>query len=165
VKIINKITMFYFLILFVLMFFFNLLNNVSAEVKTLDGIWFICEYSISNNPPHDNCEMLDNDGFLVDQGVISHLQIKNSTQQGCRGNRTGHCFTSGTLGLKAKKRKIGKFIIGSNWVEVDYFSCTQRYWFEEFGNFWHGWPDANRCFWTREKEFFVQRYFEELTIQ
>ncbi len=51
------------------------------------------------------------------------------------------------------------------WVEVDYLSCTQRYWFEEFDNYWHGWPDENRCFWTRDKEFFVQRYVEELIIQ
>ena len=164
-KTINKITRLYFLIAFGLIFLFNPQNNISAEVENLDGIWFICEYSISNNPPDDNCEMLDNDGFLVEQGIISHLKIKNSKQQGCRGDRTGHCFTSGTLGLKAKKRKIGEFIIGSNWVEVDYLSCTQRYWFEEFENYWHGWPDDNRCFWTRDKEFFVQRYFEELAIQ
>ena len=149
----NKIINFYLLITFGLIFLFNSQNNVYAEVKNLDGIWFICEYSVSNNPPDDNCEMLDNDGFLVEEGKISHLKIKNSKQQGCRGDRTGHCFTSGNLGLKAKKRKIGEFIIGSNWVEVNYLSCTQRYWFEEFDNYWHGWPDDNRCFGRVTKNF------------
>ena len=66
------------------------LTGKSTEIQNLDGIWFICEYSISNNPPDDNCEMLDNDGFLVEQGKISHLKIKNSKQEGCRGDRNGH---------------------------------------------------------------------------
>ena len=71
---------------------------------------------------------------------------------------------NGITGLKAKKRKIGEFLIGSNWVEVDYLSCTQRFWFKENKNFWHGWPDDKKCFWTRKKEFFVKRYNGELTI-
>ena len=108
--------------------------------------------------------MLDNDGFLVEQGKISHLKIKNSQQEGCRGDRTGHCFKDGTMGLKAKKRKIGNFTIGSNWVEVKHLSCTQRFWFKEYENFWHGWPDDKKCFWTRNKEFYVQRYQGELKI-
>ena len=81
----------------------------SSETQNLYGIWFICEFSISNNPPFDNCEMLDNDGFLVEKGKISHLKINNSKQEGCRGNKIGHCFRDGTLGLNAKKRKIGEF--------------------------------------------------------
>ena len=53
------------------------LTGKSSDIQNLDGMWFICEYSVSNNPPDDNCEMLDNDGFLVEQGKISHLKIKN----------------------------------------------------------------------------------------
>ena len=136
----------------------------SSETQNLDGIWFICEFSISNNPPVDNCEMLDNDGFLVEQGKISHLKIKNSQQEGCRGKKTGHCFRDGTLGLNAKKRKIGEFKIGTNWVEVEYLACTQKFWFKVYENYWHGWPDDEKCFWTRNKEFYVQRYIGELKI-
>ena len=148
---------------FYLIFLTPLLSK-SSEIQNLDGIWFICEYSVSNNPPEDNCEMLDNDGFLVEKELISHLKIKNSKEKGCRGNRTGHCFKNNTSGLKAKKRKIGEFVIGSNWVEVDYLSCKQKFWFKETENYWHGWPDDKRCFWTRKKEFFVQRYKGELVI-
>ena len=139
-------------------------GNSKAENQNLNGLWFICEFSISNSPPDDQCEMLDNDGFLVDEGEISHLKIKNSQQEGCRGNRKGHCFINGTLGLKAKKRKIGDFIIGSDWVEVDYLSCTQKFWFEQHKYYWHGWPDDKKCFWTRDKEFYVQRYTGEIFI-
>ncbi len=140
------------------------IGNSKADYQNLNGLWFICEFSISNSPPDDQCKMLDNDGFLVDEGEISHLKIKNSQQEGCRGNRKGHCFRNGALGLKAKKRKIGDFIIGSNWVEVDYLSCTQRFWFKKYENYWHGWPDDKRCFWTRDKEFYVQRYLGEIII-
>ena len=63
-----------------------------------------------------------------------------------------------------KKRKIGNFTIGSNWVEVKHLTCTQRFWFKEYENFWHGWPDDKKCFWTRNKEFYVQRYQGELKI-
>ena len=42
--------------------------------------------------------MLDNDGFLVEMGTISHLKVKNSRQEGCRGNRNGHCFKKETIG-------------------------------------------------------------------
>ena len=160
---ISKHFIYIFLLVFGLTSFISVTGK-SSEIQNLDGIWFICEYSVSNNPPNDNCEMLDNDGFLIEQGLISHLKIKNSQQEGCRGNRTGHCFKSDTIGLKVKKRKIGEFVIGSNWVEVDYLSCTQRFWFKEFENYWHGWPDDKKCFWTRKKEFFVQRYKGELVI-
>ena len=108
--------------------------------------------------------MLDNDGFLVEQGKISHLKIRNSKQKGCRGNKTGHCFRDETLGLNAKKRKIGEFKIGVNWVEVDYLACKQKFWFKVYENYWHGWPDDQKCFWTRNKEFYVQRYIGELKI-
>lgn len=160
---ISKHFIYIFLLVFGLTSFISVTGK-SSEIQNLDGIWFICEYSVSNNPPNDNCEMLDNDGFLIEQGLISHLKIKNSQQEGCRGNRTGHCFKSDTIGLKVKKRKIGEFVIGSNWVEVDYLSCTQRFWFKEFETYWHGWPDDKKCFWTRKKEFFVQRYKGELVI-
>jgi len=160
---ISKHFIYIFLLVFGLTSFISVTGK-SSEIQNLDGIWFICEYSVSNNPPNDNCEMLDNDGFLVEQGLISHLKIKNSQQEGCRGNRTGHCFKSDTIGLKVKKRKIGEFVIGSNWVEVDYLSCTQRFWFKEFETYWHVWPDDKKCFWTRKKEFFVQRYKGELVI-
>ena len=160
---ISKLFFSNFLIAFCLLYFVPLTSK-SSDIQNLDGIWFICEYSINNNPPDDKCKMRDNDGFLVEQGKIAHLKIKNSRQEGCRGNRTGHCFKSDTLGLKAKKRKIGEFVIGSNWVEVDYLSCTQRFWFKEFETFWHGWPDNKKCFWTRKKEFFVQRYEGDLEI-
>ena len=105
---ISSIYSLFSLIVFSLIFILPLLAN-SSEIKNLDGIWFICEYSVSNNPPNDNCEMLDNDGFLVDKGLISHLKIKNSQQEGCRGNRKGHCFINGITGLKAKKEKSGNF--------------------------------------------------------
>ena len=104
---INKQFFYNVLIAYCLLFFISSTSQ-SSEIQNLDGIWFICEYSISNNPPDDNCDMLDNDGFLVEQGKISHLKIKNSKQEGCRGDRTGHCFKVSTVGLEAKKRKIGK---------------------------------------------------------
>jgi hypothetical protein len=103
IKIIN-IHLLFSSIVFSLIFIFPL-SGISSEIKNLDGVWFICEYSVSNNPPDDNCEMLDNDGFLVEKGLISHLKIKNSQQEGCRGNRKGHCFKNGITGLKAKKKK------------------------------------------------------------
>ena len=142
-------------------------SNTFAETKNqnLDGVWFICELSVSNLPPEDNCEMLDNDGFLVKESKISHLKIKNSKEENCRGGRKGHCFLSNTKGLKAKIRKIGDFKIGPNWVEVDYLSCTQRFWFTEFKSYWHGWPDNERCFWTRKKEFFIKRYSNMISIE
>ena len=160
---IRKIYLLFRLIVFSLTLIISFSVN-SSEIKNLDGIWFICEYSVSNIPPDDNCEMLDNDGFHVEKGLISHLKIKNSQQLGCRGNKKGHCFKNGVAGLKAKKRKIGEFLIGSNWVKVNYLSCTQRFWFKQYKNFWHGWPDDEKCFWTRKKEFFVKRYNGELTI-
>ena len=162
-KKINKLFFYNYLLVFCLTCF-NPSIGKSSDTQELDGIWFICEFSVSNNPPDDSCEMLDNDGFLVEQGKISHLKIKNSKQKGCRGDRIGHCFKDGTLGLKAKKRKIGEFVIGSNWVEIFYLACSQRYWFKEYKNFWHGWPDDKKCLWTRKKEFFVQRYKGELEI-
>ena len=142
-------------------------NQAEADSKTnfvWNGVWFTCEFSNRTKAPDDGCYMFDNEGFRVSDGIFTYLEVINSTEKNCRGNKTGHCFKSDALGLKAKKRKIGEFVIGSNWVEVDYLSCTQRFWFEEFETYWHGWPDDKKCFWTRKKEFFVKRYNGELTI-
>ena len=74
-KKINKLLFYNYLLVFCLTCF-NPSICKSSDTQELDGIWFICEFSISSNPPDDNCEMLDNDGFLVEKGKISHLKIK-----------------------------------------------------------------------------------------
>ena len=67
------------------------------------------------------------------------------------------------LGPKSQKRKIGNFTIGSNWVEVKHLTALRGFGLK-CENFWHGWPDDKKCFWTRNKEFYVQRYQGELKI-
>ena len=83
-----------FFYVFIILFLINFLNQiVFAKDSNINGIWFECEFSIFGAIPLDSCKMLDDDGFLVEDGKLFHLKVKNSKEHACRSDRAGHCFS------------------------------------------------------------------------
>ena len=138
---------------------------IFAQNITLNGNWFECEFAISGRIPLDNCNMLDDDGFLVEDEIIYHLKVKNSKEDNCRSNRIGHCFSYSKTHLEVFKSKIGKFEIGEKSIKVKYMGCNQNFLINKFNNIWKVSPDINKCFWTRDKNFFLRKWEGKLIIK
>ena len=59
-------------LLIVTLLIFNFSFKVFA-VEKLDGAWFECEFSGKTSQPTDNCEMLDNDGYIFANNIAAHI--------------------------------------------------------------------------------------------
>ncbi len=150
-----------------LFIFLVLLNpkELFSQNEKIYGKWFECEFSISGSIPFDDCDMLDDDGFLVEENNLYHLKIISSNEINCRGNKKGNCFKFKTNEIKTKKSKLGKIESSTNNIKVKYMGCSQIYWIKQINNkFWKIFPDQNKCYWTREKNFYVRKWEGRLLL-
>ena len=53
------------ILLTLLILSFLLLSVKTYAVQELKGAWFECEFSGKTSKPTDDCNMLDNDGFIL----------------------------------------------------------------------------------------------------
>ena len=152
----------YLWLLLVLLFSFLLLfiNPGTAQDKKLntDGAWFLCEYAHSKIPPSDGCAMLDDDGFLVRDGVVYHVKITNSRETDCRGGRSGNCLRQVLETYRAELHSIGPIEAGGNQLSVRFFGCTQLYDVIAHDGYMELRPDTNQCYWTPDKRYFLSRF-------
>ena len=150
-----------FIVLFVCVFLTYNQVLMSQNTSPL-GNWFECEFSISGNEPIDDCEMLDDDGFFIKNNKIYHLKVKNSFEPNCRGNKLGHCFNFNIGELEVKKTLIGSIEIYENSINIRYFGCSQKYLIEQSSNYFIVFPEDKMCFWTKEKNYFVRKWYGKL---
>lgn len=123
-----------------------------------DGAWFLCEYAHSKIPPFDGCAVLDDDGFLVREGVVHHIKVSNSREIRCRGGRAGHCLRQGTHTYRADLQSIGPINAGGDQLSVRFLGCKQVYDVIAHEGFVEIKPDTERCYWTPEKRYFLSRF-------
>ena len=85
------------------------IRAVAAEtpIPKLNGAWFPCEFAHSRSPPPDDCRIMDDDGFLIAEGVIHYIKVMDSRHQGCRHERLGQCFERGRQSLVVERRPLG----------------------------------------------------------
>ncbi|MEK9679185.1 MAG: hypothetical protein VW169_12450 [Rhodospirillaceae bacterium] len=139
--------------------FLALAQTAKAQpVDTGSGVWFLCEYAHSKIPPSDNCAILDDDGFMVRDGVVFHVKVTDSRETKCRGDRIGNCFKRTDEEITAKTDKIGPVEVASPHLAVDYFGCIQSYDFASKGAFMEIRPAGEQCFWTPDKHYYLARY-------
>ena len=150
-----------FLIFFTLIFFNK--GLLSQNISPL-GNWFECEFSISGNEPLDDCQILDDDGFLLKNNKIYHLKVKNSIEGNCRGNKVGHCFNFNIKELEVKKVLIGNIEIEKNSLKIRYLGCSQKYLIQKNSYFFKVFPDKKNCFWTKEKNYYVRKWNGKLFL-
>ncbi len=133
----------------------------NAKAQTVDpgsGFWFLCEYAHSKIPPSDSCAMLDDDGFMVRDGVVFHVKVTDSKQTHCRGERIGNCFNRDADEVTAKTDKIGLIEVTSSHLAVDFFGCIQGYVYAAKGAYIEIRPAGEHCFWTPDKHYYLARY-------
>ena len=69
--------------LFLLFFFLSFKTYAIQELK---GAWFECEFSGKTSKPTDDCKMLDNDGFIFNKNVATHISFIDSQEHNCKKN-------------------------------------------------------------------------------
>ena len=125
------------------------------------GIWFTCEFAGRTTPPHDECAMLDDDGFVFDPeiGRVVQVKVTDSTEtDACKKQHHGQCFRADTDSITVTERRQGKAIFTDTQMGLRLLGCTQIFHATVMDRFIELRPDAKRCLWAREKYFYVRRY-------
>ena len=92
-----------------------------------NGIWFLCEFAHSKIPPEDQCNMLDDDGFQIIDGIVHRIKVINSKETGCRQDRIGNCLINTHVNLVAERYKIGPVKLIGNKIYITWLGCSQKY--------------------------------------
>ena len=125
-----------------------------ASSETLDGVWFTCEFTQSQTPPDDGCVTFD-EGFSFADGKASYLRMNSSEKTDCKGNKKGQCFARDSSDISVSTRSLGKISYGSNWIDIRYLFCTQRFHIEAADAYLTLKPDAKRCPWAGKRHFYI----------
>ena len=163
----NFTAIFKWSLLTVMLVIFPNQNMAEAEDKTnkvWNGIWFTCEFSQRTRAPDDKCNMFDNEGFRVNDGIFSYLEMTNSTEKNCRGNKIGHCFNRNMNAIIVKESPIGKIDIRPDHLFVSYLGCKQLFSFEQTEDYYAVIPDEEKCFWASKRHFYVARYLGNISV-
>lgn len=138
-------------------------HGEQAKIK-LDGLWFTCEFAHSKIPPSDNCNMLDDDGFLIEGDYVWHMKVQNGDQEGCRGDRAGNCFRRERKMVAAKKKKIGQAERTDKGAIIEYLWCGQPYEITHGEHFSEVRPIEPMCTWTSKKTYYVRKWSGDIRV-
>ncbi len=131
-----------------------------------DGVWFKCEFSGRNTPPPDDCEILDDDGFLFEKNRFSHVKLLNGREAAaCKKQRAGECFRASEPSITVSKARHGKAKLTPTSIGLRYFGCTQVFDARSLGNYLEAKPAAKKCFFTRDRYFYLRRYAGAVVIK
>jgi len=149
-----------YLICLIALVFICAQQKVSGQnyIPNIEGAWFLCEYAHSKIPPPDHCAMLDDDGFLIKDGLVHHIKVKNSREVRCRGGRIGNCLRQGTGTYRAQRYSIGPIGVESDKLSVQFLGCTQFYNIIAQEGFFELRPGKERCYWTPDKRYYLSRF-------
>ena len=75
----------------------------SFAIDDMEGAWFECEFAGKTSKPTDDCEMLDNDGFIFSNSKATHISVIDSQEIKCKKNKVGQCFKSDLDFVTARK--------------------------------------------------------------
>ena len=56
----------------------------AKENLVLKGYWFECEFSKKTTPPKDQCQMLDDDGFIFRENTAINIKNISSKEINCK---------------------------------------------------------------------------------
>ncbi len=129
-----------------------------------NGIWFLCEFAHSKIPPEDQCNMLDDDGFQIIDGIVHRIKVINSKETGCRQDRIGNCLINTHVNLVAERYKIGPVKLIGNKIYITWLGCSQKYNTVLYSHYTEIVPSFERCWWTADKRYFVAKYVGNIKI-
>ena len=111
--------------LFCKVVFFVIVYSQAFALEKLDGAWFECEFSGKTSIPTDNCQMLDNDGFIFYKNIATHISVINSQETKCKKNKFAQCFPSKIKFVNVKKGRQDKVQFRKNKLILTFLGCNQ----------------------------------------
>ena len=151
-------------LLIVTLLFFNFSFKVFA-VEKLDGAWFECEFSGKTSQPTDNCEMLDNDGFIFSNNVAAHISVIDSQETNCKKNKIGQCFQSNISFITVRQGREDKVKFEDSKLILTFLGCGQVFYLTSKIDYIQAKPDAKKCFWAGKKIFYLKKYNGKLIFK
>lgn len=151
-------------LLIVTLLFFNFSFKVFA-VEKLDGAWFECEFSGKTSQPTDNCEMLDNDGFIFSNNIAAHISVIDSQETNCKKNKIGQCFQSNISFITVRKGRKDKVKFEDSKLILTFLGCGQVFYLTSKIDYIQAKPDAKKCFWAGKKIFYLKKYNGKLIFK
>ena len=151
-------------LLIVTLLFFNFSFKVFA-VEKLDGAWFECEFSGKTSQPTDNCEMLDNDGFIFSNNVAAHISVIDSQETNCKKNKIGQCFQSNISFITVRQGRKDKVKFEDSKLILTFLGCGQVFYLTSKIDYIQAKPDAKKCFWAGKKIFYLKKYNGKLIFK
>jgi hypothetical protein len=151
-------------LLIVTLLIFNFSFKVFA-VEKLDGAWFECEFSGKTSQPTDNCEMLDNDGFIFSNNVAAHISVIDSQETNCKKNKIGQCFQSNISFITVRQGRKDKVKFEDSKLILTFLGCGQVFYLTSKIDYIQAKPDAKKCFWAGKKNFYLKKYNGKLIFK
>ena len=151
-------------LLIVTLLFFNFSFKVFA-VEKLDGAWFECEFSGKTSQPTDNCEMLDNDGFIFSNNIAAHISVIDSQETNCKKNKIGQCFQSNISFVTVRQGRKDKVKFEDSKLILTFLGCGQVFYLTSKVDYIQAKPDAKKCFWAGKKIFYLKKYNGKLIFK
>tara|TARA_B000000475_G_C15973899_1_gene438188 strand:+ start:940 stop:1425 length:486 start_codon:yes stop_codon:yes gene_type:complete len=151
-------------LLIVTLLFFNFSFKVFA-VEKLDGAWFECEFSGKTSQPTDNCEMLDNDGFIFSNNIAAHISVIDSQETNCKKNKIGQCFQSNISFVTVRQGRKDKVKFEDSKLILTFLGCGQVFYLTSKIDYIQAKPDAKKCFWAGKKIFYLKKYNGKLIFK
>ena len=151
-------------LLIVTLLFFNFSFKVFA-VEKLDGAWFECEFSGKTSQPTDNCEMLDNDGFIFSNNIAAHISVIDSQETNCKKNKIGQCFQSNISFITVRQGRKDKVKFEDSKLILTFLGCGQVFYLTSKIDYIQAKPDAKKCFWAGKKVFYLKKYNGKLIFK
>ena len=153
------------LLLFCTLVFTSILNSKAFALEKLEGAWFECEFSGKTSIPTDNCEMLDNDGFIFSENIATHISVINSQETQCKKNKIGQCFPSKISFVNVRKGRQDKVDFRDSKLILTFLGCNQVFHLKNKVDYVQASPDNKKCFWAGKKVFYLKKYDGKLLFK
>ena len=113
-----------------LILLFLFLSFKTYAVQELKGAWFECEFSGKTSKPTDDCNMLDNDGFIFNKNIAAHISVVDSQEPNCKKNKFGQCFQSDLKFVTVRKGRQDKVEFSKRKADFNFFRLWTSFSFE-----------------------------------
>ena len=137
----------------------------SFGIDSMEGAWFECEFAGKTSKPSDDCQMLDNDGFIFTKDKATHISVIDSQEINCKKNKVGQCFKSNIDFITARKGREDSVKFGNSRLILSFLGCSQVFHLKDESIYVKASPDAKKCFWTGKKIFYLKKFKGVLVLK
>ena len=129
------------------------LSFKTYAIQELKGAWFECEFSGKTSKPTDDCNMLDNDGFIFNKNIAVHISVVDSQEPNCKKNKFGQCFQSDLKFVTVRKGRQDKVDFENGKLILTFLGCGQVFHLKDKTKYVEAAPDKKNVFGLVKKSF------------